>query len=103
MNDNEKELHRLAALGAGYEINQGEAGYSSLKNTRPETLWSPANNPADSFRLARDCNLMVDFGNGMVTWPLEVTGKDTDPLRATMEAIFLAAVEIGKAREKRGF
>lgn len=102
MNDNEKELHRLAALAAGYEVYFWSDKVARMDlPLRP--LWNPRNDAGDSFRLASSCNLTVDFGNSMVEWPPEVMGKGADPLRATMEAIFLAAVEIGKAREKRGF
>lgn len=102
MDNNGKELHRLAALAAGYEVYFWSDKVARMDlPLRP--LWNPRHDAGDSFRLARDCNLTVEFGNSMVTWPLEVMGKGTDPLRATMEAIFLAAVEIGKDREKRGF
>lgn len=98
MDNNEKELHRLAALGAGYSVYFWSDKVARMDlPLRP--LWNPRNDAGDSFRLASDCNLIVDFGNSMVEWPPEVMGKGADKLRATMEAIFMAAVELGKHKQ----
>lgn len=65
----DKELLELAAkaagIGGGWKLARG-AGHVSRYVDEKGAAWCPLHNDGDRYRLARACNLRIDFYQGMV-------------------------------------
>lgn len=95
----DREMLELAAKAAGIEIDPLDAAHE------PDDwlAWNPIKYEGDRYRLARSCNLIIDFDGGEVRffvglghWPRMFCfekGNDEDEGRAVVEA----AAEIGRA------
>lgn len=107
MNDNEKELHRLAALAAGYEVYFWSDKVARMDlPLRP--LWEPLRSAGDSFRLL--IAIRKWSADNAIAWPEVALPEQTaiiefmssidsgDEDRA-MTSIFNLAVELGRRKE----
>lgn len=100
-----REHLELAAKAAGYELdwetdvpNRVHPFRGGLKNYEP---WQPHEDPFDSWLLAADCFMQIDFADSSVkVWidggPKVINFGSTAGITA-MEAVTLAAAEIGRA------
>lgn len=96
----DQELLELAAKAAGYCLGEGSQGYRTFR-CKGGVEWNPKDDDGDSFRLACDCFIDIQFGSGYVlaAGPQgnaveELKGNDRRP--ATRMAVLRAAAEIGK-------
>ena len=108
-------LHRLAAAAARYELKWAEfTGAWIYDMPRFDWRhWRPREDDGDAHRLAAACRIEIMFGElggarveaippGDAPSIIEyLTEEDTDPSRAMREAIFRAAVEIGRRATDR--
>jgi hypothetical protein len=106
---NDREPLELAAKAAGYEVELDNQGIFHIhEGTGPQSWrpWNPRHDNNDAFQLAARLKLQVAFGTftdyeasaygfGKPAVHVE-TSSNTDIEAAAREAIFLAAVEIGR-------
>lgn len=97
----DRELLELAAKAAGIDLHwndREESGYYENYRGLPQWVeWNALHDDGDALRLAVKLGLQFDFGNAMVTYPVEVCGEGLDHDVATRRAIVRAAAEISKA------
>lgn len=107
MDDNEKELHRLAALATGYEVYFWSDKVARMDlPLRP--LWNPRNDAGDSFRLLIEIRKWS--ADNAIEWkdvPLPeqraimefMNAIDSGDENRAMTSIFNLAVELGRRKE----
>lgn len=107
-----REMHELAAKAAGVdgvwvethgtEVGQDACGIGRAGALFGDKLWRPREDDGDALRLAVACRITLTMhGNGVDATDLYLINAykpyGGDPYAATREAIFQAAVAIGKA------
>ena len=100
-----REHLELAAKGARYgAVTEDENGWFRVEKCRydkPE-LWNPHKDTADTWQLAADCKMTVDHPGKRIWFPIGLSAEGVllfgdDVGRTAMEAVTLAAAEIGRA------
>ncbi len=114
-----REDYEHAARAAGYKLTWDVAGricWRDMSDGIGRIIWEPLHDPVDGMRLAVDCNISIFrpvHGDskehwGTVAMPPDQRDMDkvydlnrrtrkSDAMLATCEAVFRAAIEIGKS------
>ncbi|WP_046060028.1 hypothetical protein [Paracidovorax citrulli] len=99
-----RDMTNLAAKAAGIELewpqDWGGADFLDPRNKANGQLWSPRHNNNDAFELMAQLQLPVMFGANYVivgTVQMPTVNNADNPVMALREAIFLAAVDIGRS------
>lgn len=96
-----REHLELAAKAAGYVCRLDKQGFVRIQNGDTWRLWQPHKDTADAWQLAADCEMRIDFDAPFIAyrqgeqWGYKGFGGTTG--RTAMEAVTLAAAEIGRA------
>lgn len=103
-----KELLKLAAKAAGYELDEDGDRLDERENPGTPKRWNPLTDDGDALRLAVRTGIIVDTLDNEDARTIAWTTRDrgdvqcyephgSDPYAATRRAIVRAAAELGKS------